>query len=150
MLIHAVHIDFHFTYPIGQVWRAWTDPAMVLRWFGSDPGGTGISAEMDVRPGGAYAITFQNSDGTPYTCFGNYGTVDMYESLSFSWQWANEPGQTSHVTIGFSADAGSTDMSFTHDSVWAESSHDYEEGWRRTFAKLENALDATGQRNKLS
>ncbi|HTJ12201.1 MAG TPA: SRPBCC domain-containing protein [Dinghuibacter sp.] len=138
----TIHIDMHLPFPIEQVWRAWTDPAVILHWFGSDPGGRGVSAEMDVRPGGPYAITFQNGDGTEFTCFGTYEVVDGYESLSFTWHWANEPGQASRVIIGLSADAGSTDMSFTHAGVWSESSHDYEEGWRRTFGKLEKALAA--------
>jgi uncharacterized protein YndB with AHSA1/START domain len=136
----SVHIDVHLNAPVERVWRAWIEPAMILQWFGSDPEGSGVAANLDVRPGGSYEITFRNGDGTEYTCFGEYEKVDDRKTLSFTWSWINEPGQISRVTVRLAPDAGGTAMGFTHAGVWAESSHDYEDGWRRTFGKLERAL----------
>ncbi len=46
---------------IEKVWKAWTDPALIMNWFGSDPGGKVLEARLDVRPGGRFEITFQRA-----------------------------------------------------------------------------------------
>ena len=50
----AITIDTIIHAPIEAVWEAWTNPAIILNWFGSDPGGTGVKARMDVHPGGSF------------------------------------------------------------------------------------------------
>ncbi|TDW99916.1 SRPBCC family protein [Dinghuibacter silviterrae] len=135
-----VHIDTHLNFPAAHVWRAWTDPAMILQWFGSDPEGTGVSANLDVRPGGAYEISFRDSDGTVHTCFGTYEAVEPNNLLSFTWTWASEPHQPSLVTVRLTPDGAGTMMAFTHAGVWSNSEHAYKEGWTRTFTKLERTL----------
>lgn len=39
-----------FNAPVEPVWRAWTDPALVMRWWGPDHF-TSPSAEIDFREG---------------------------------------------------------------------------------------------------
>jgi uncharacterized protein YndB with AHSA1/START domain len=53
----------------------------------SDPKGKGLKAELDVRPGGYFEITFQDSDRTEHTCSGFYDEVRVLSKLTFSWQW---------------------------------------------------------------
>ena len=36
----AVCIDRFIPGSVEQVWRAWTEPPILKRWFGSDPAGT--------------------------------------------------------------------------------------------------------------
>lgn len=125
-----------------KVWKAWTDPDLVLKWFGSDPNGTGLNASMDVRPGGAYEISFKNAAGpnAEHTCFGKYTEVEKYRRLAFSWTWKNEPGVESFVTVSLTPEKDHTHMKFEHAHVGYESAHNYEEGWRSTFEKLEKVL----------
>jgi uncharacterized protein YndB with AHSA1/START domain len=63
----AVQIRRDFNAGTASVWRAWTDPAVVSQWFGSDPAGTVVNATLDVRPGGTYSITFRDSSGLEHT-----------------------------------------------------------------------------------
>jgi uncharacterized protein YndB with AHSA1/START domain len=73
--------------PVERVWQAWTDPALIMQWFGSDPNGTVQKAELDVRPGGHFQITFHNADQAEHTCSGTYKVVEKWSNLSFSWMW---------------------------------------------------------------
>jgi uncharacterized protein YndB with AHSA1/START domain len=135
-----ITIDRTFQAPIAQVWQAWTDPAIILQWFGSDPKGKGIAASLDPKPGGSFEITFQNSDGTPFTCGGKYLEVQQPNKLVFTWSWTNEPDTISQVTVLLSPENNHTRQHFKHKGFGHTSSHQYQEGWQRTFEKLEKIL----------
>ncbi len=45
-------LDRVFKAPVALVWRAWTDPELLARWYG--PGVETIIHEYDLRPGGVW------------------------------------------------------------------------------------------------
>jgi uncharacterized protein YndB with AHSA1/START domain len=137
----AVCIDRFIPGSVEQVWRAWTEPPILKRWFGSDPAGTVLAALVDVRPGGKFAITFANADGTSYTCRGAYGVVELHRQLAFSWGWAEEPGVETLVSVQFTAERAGTRMVFEHAGLGAAKGHDYAAGWARTFIKLARVVE---------
>ena len=57
--------------PPSKVFQAWTDPALIVRWFTPPPYET-IHAETDVRAGGASLIVMRGPDGTEIRCPGVY------------------------------------------------------------------------------
>ena len=136
----AITIDTIIHAPIEAVWEAWTNPAIILNWFGSDPGGTGVKARMDVHPGGSFEITFRDSDETQHTCYGVYTVVEVFSQLAFTWEWKSEPGVESLVTVLLVSDGNQTRMHFSHAHLGAASKHNYLSGWQSTFVKLENML----------
>lgn len=138
----SIAIDIVISAPIQKVWAAWTDPAIVLTWFGSDPRGKGLKATLDVRPGGSFEVTFQDSDQTEHTCSGVYSIVREFTTLAFSWTWKNEPGVESLVTVLLIPEGDWTRMKFEHAHLGSESKHNYLSGWKSTFNKLERALGA--------
>jgi uncharacterized protein YndB with AHSA1/START domain len=132
----AISIEVIINAPIEKVWKAWTDPAWILKWFGSDPNGQGIKAKMNVHNGGKYEITFKDSDGTEHTCMGVYIDVKELHSLSFTWEWKNEPGVVSFVSVLLKPGTTNTQMEFRHSKLGTASRHDYLNGWNATFLKL--------------
>jgi len=136
-----VNIEWLFNTSIEKVWQAWTDPSIVNKWFGSDPGGTVIGASMDVIPGGHFEIAFKDSDETLHTCFGLYTEVDLNFKLNFTWSWKSEPGHISFVKIGFEKMTKGTSMQFEHAWLNPGSAHNYKAGWNNTFLKLDNYLN---------
>ena len=64
-------------YPVApeKVWRAWTDPQALSRWFG--PGGPQpvACAELDVRVGGRFRVLFGGADGREHEVQGVYREV---------------------------------------------------------------------------
>lgn len=135
-----VSIEFTFSSSAEEVWKAWTDADFISKWFGSDPNGKVLSAQLDVRIGGQFKISFIDSDLTEHTCYGTYLDIEPQQKLSFTWSWKNEPGLESLVNINLKEEDDKTILSFIHADLSPESKHGYLEGWQRTFTKLENIL----------
>jgi uncharacterized protein YndB with AHSA1/START domain len=72
-----------FDAPRGLVWKAWTDPVHIARWWGPN-GFTTTIHEMDVRPGGVWRHTMHGPDGTDYPNESVFVEVIKPERISFS------------------------------------------------------------------
>ncbi|GIM92503.1 SRPBCC domain-containing protein [Paractinoplanes toevensis] len=76
-----------FEAPRELVWRAWTDPNQIARWWG--PAGMHTprsTVEMDVRPGGVFRLTMvSDDDGTEYPSDMRFTKVDEPSVLEFEW-----------------------------------------------------------------
>jgi uncharacterized protein YndB with AHSA1/START domain len=138
----SIFLKITFNSSVDKIWEAWTNPNQIIKWFGADPNGKGLEAKLDVRPGGYFEITFQDSDMTEHTCTGIYDEVRVLNKLTFSWQWKNEPGVESFVILLLDPEGQSTRMQFQHKNLGGGSKHDYAEGWKNTFKKLERLLEA--------
>jgi uncharacterized protein YndB with AHSA1/START domain len=73
--------------PREAVWRCWTDPELLKRWFAPLPYTTPV-AELDVRPGGSNLIVMEGPDGTRMPNRGTYLEVTPYERLVFTDAYA--------------------------------------------------------------
>ena len=138
----SIFIETTFKSPVEKIWEAWTNPNLIMKWFGSDPKGKGLRAKLDVRLGGYFEITFQDTDLTEHTCSGIYDEVQVLNKLTFSWRWKNEPGDESFVVLSLTPEGKSTRMQFQHKNLSSGSKHDYAKGWQNTFSKLESLLEA--------
>lgn len=69
-----------FDAPRALVWKAWTDPEMVRRWWGP-LGFDAPECEMDVRPGGKYRIVARAPDGTSFPVRGTYLEIELEKRL---------------------------------------------------------------------
>jgi uncharacterized protein YndB with AHSA1/START domain len=131
-------------YPVApeKVWRAWTDPQAVKKWWG--PGGNEpVSlAELDLRVGGRFRIVFGGPDGKAHECAGIYREVVPRRRLVFTWTWPNStPERESLVTVTFNAAGGGTELAFLHEQFFDEKTRDdHKRGWSGCFDKLERFL----------
>lgn len=71
-----------FNAPRELVWKAWTDPAMLARWWGPH-GFTNPVCEADVRVGGKILIHMRAPDGTVHPMTGTFDEVAEPECLVF-------------------------------------------------------------------
>jgi uncharacterized protein YndB with AHSA1/START domain len=139
---HSIRVSWNFPHPPSKVWQAWTDPAIIKLWFGSDPNGKVLNTKIDIWVNGSFSVTFANSDGTEFTAQGNYKEIDEPKRLAFTWGWENQPEVDELVTLDFSPDGDGTLMTFEQSNIDPETTlHNYEEGWRSTFQKLDKALE---------
>src|SRR5207249_11050128 len=60
-----------FDAPRRLVFKAWTEPERVVRWWGPQ-GFTMPSCTMDVRPGGAFRFCMRSPEGTDHWLRGVY------------------------------------------------------------------------------
>jgi uncharacterized protein YndB with AHSA1/START domain len=132
------------SYPVApeKVWRAWTDPEAIKRWWG--PGGNDpvSAAQLDVRVGGRFRIVFGGPQGRDHEVQGVYKEVVPNRKLVFTWTWPNStPERESLVTIVFRQAAGGTELEFLHAQHFDETVREnHRRGWSESFAKLEQYL----------
>ncbi|MEX2296172.1 MAG: SRPBCC domain-containing protein [Dongiaceae bacterium] len=120
-----------------KIYAAWTDPALILRWFGPDSGEV-LEAETDVRVGGRYHIAFRTGDGERHDVSGVYHEVLPGEKLVFTWAWRTTPERESMVTVTFKPDADGTILTLLHERFFDEAARDnHRTGWSGALDKLE-------------
>jgi uncharacterized protein YndB with AHSA1/START domain len=137
---NEIRLERLFDAEVELLWKAWTDPNLLRRWFGSDPNGTVENVEMDLRIGGSYKITFKDSDQSEHTCKGKLIAFVVQKMLKFSWEWESEPGHISELTVSFYSMGEKTRIVLEHRNLNPASRHAYAEGWSRGLDKIERTL----------
>ena len=80
--------------PPHLVWRAWTQPEHVKKWFTPAPWTT-IECEIDLRPGGIFRTVMRSPEGETYPNLGCY--LEVEENRRLTWTNALYPGFRPHV-----------------------------------------------------
>src|SRR5205807_1597904 len=91
--------------PRELVFRAWTEPEQMARWWGPK-GFTTTGYDIDVRPGGRYRACMRAPDGREHCRSGTYREITPPEQLVFTFAWLDEHGGRSPetlVTVRFAA-----------------------------------------------
>jgi uncharacterized protein YndB with AHSA1/START domain len=140
----SLTLSRHYPVRPEKVWRAWTDPEAVKKWWGPGPGEPVAAAELDVRVGGKFRIVFGGADGKEHECAGVYKEVVPNRRLVFTWSWPRTtPERVSVVTITFKAVPNGTELVFTHEQLFDEKVRDdHKRGWSSCLDKLEAFLAA--------
>jgi uncharacterized protein YndB with AHSA1/START domain len=105
-----------FDAPRELVFKVWTQPEHLVRWWGPK-GFTTPSCQVDVRPGGAYRTLIRSADGKEHCMRGVYREVTEPERLVMTFAWEDEAGNPGHetlVTVDFADQAGKTRLTFRH------------------------------------
>ena len=130
--------------PRAEVFRAWTDPKELTRWWGP-PGYDSPSADVDLRVGGRYRLAMRKlPDGKPYYVTGVYQEIVIPERLVFTWNWegGGPPyGSNTLVTIEFQDAGNGTNLVLTHERFDSEMARDnHTKGWDAGLEKLTELL----------
>lgn len=126
-----------------RLFEAWTRPELLQQWWG--PAGVRCtSAEVDLRPGGAYRIGNTLPDGRVIWISGEFEVVESPHRLSYSWRTGDEPA--SRVTVSFGAlGEGSTEVVIHHERIHSAPVRDeHEHGWVGCLDGLERWLSSSG------
>lgn len=133
-----------FDAPRALVFKAWTDPAHLARWWGPH-GFTNPVCEADARPGGAIRIHMRAPDGTVYPMTGTFREVVEPERVVFHSGAVEDeqgrPGLEVLTTVTFAEEGGRTTMDFRAVAVrvapgaaWALEG--MEAGWTQSLERL--------------
>lgn len=123
--------------PPAKVFAAWTDPVLMMRWWGPDSGPV-LSAEADVRPGGRFSVVFRTLDGEEHNSLGVYREVAKDQRLVFTWWWVSMPERESLVTVLLRPVDGGTELTLIHERFSDEAVRDrHREGWGGMLAKID-------------
>ncbi len=106
----ALEITRIFDAPRALVFKAWSAPEHLKRWWGPT-GFTVLSCEMDFRVGGAWRLSMQSPQGVVDRQLGEFREIVEPERIVFTYafedfpqrqtsgRWSKESGQPGHQTI---------------------------------------------------
>jgi uncharacterized protein YndB with AHSA1/START domain len=69
--------------PARIIWRAWTEPEHLTKWFTPAPWQT-VEAEVDLRPGGIFRTVMRGPEGQQHDNAGCWLEVVPYRRLAFT------------------------------------------------------------------
>ncbi len=141
-----LHLTRDLDAPRANVWRCWTEPELMKRWFTPVPWST-THAEIDLRPGGSNLVVMRGPDGEEQTHRGVYLEVVpgerlvMTDAFRSAWEPSERPFMTAIVTL---ADAGQGRTRYTarvrHWTLEDRQAHEsmgFHAGWGKAAEQLE-------------
>ena len=129
-----------FAAPREAVFRAWTDPKQLVKWWGPK-GYTCPDCAMDMREGGRWRTTMRSPEGTNHIVGGVYRKIQPHSLLSFTWAWSTDgkPGHETVITVELSERGTMTEMVFTQETFESVASRDqHSHGWNSSFECLDD------------
>jgi uncharacterized protein YndB with AHSA1/START domain len=144
-----------FDAPRESVWKAWTDPDLMMRWWGPK-GFTSPYCKIDLRVDGKFLYCMRSPEGKDYWSTGIYHEITPQERIVFTNSFADEKGNVVPATqYGMSADfplemlvtvtfeeiEGKTKLTLHHVGIPAGADRDgANAGWNQSLDKLAEAL----------
>jgi len=136
-----------FDAPRALVFRAWTDPKMMARWWGPRLF-TAPVCELDARPGGALLIVMHGLDGAEHPMKGTFLEVAAPERLIFTGIAVDAAGNhllEGVTTVTFEEQNGKTKLTMHTRAAGKVPQAEFmlggmEQGWTESIDKLEELL----------
>ena len=132
-----------FDAPRRLVFKAWTEPQHLVRWWGPKDFAL-ISCAADVRQGGAWHRTMRSPEGSVFRKHGVYRDIVPPERLVFTYvsdDAEGNPGPETLVTVTFADLGGKTRLTLRQTlftSVAARDAH--HAGWTSCFERFAEYL----------
>ncbi len=118
--------------PRALVFKAWTQPEHIARWWGPR-GFTTIGCAMDIRVGGRFRCGMRSPEGTDYWKVGVYRELVEPERIVFTFAWEDTSGTPGHelVTTVTLSEQGSKTLLTLHQAGFetTERRDDHVQGW---------------------
>lgn len=144
-----------FDAPCDLLWKAWTEPERVMRWWGPK-GFTSPICKIDLRIGGSYLFCMLSPDGEDFWSTGVYREIVPPAKIVCTDSFADEDGNVVpatyydmgddfplelQITITFEEHDGKTKMTLLHAGLPSGAMKDATaQGWNESFDKLAESL----------
>ncbi len=143
-----VTVESYFAASPERVYNAWTDPDIIVKWFGRHPKAL-VSAEVDLCVGGAWRFVSEASAEKTVSLQGHYKEITPPDRLVFSWAHvvAHESGQReetkeSLVEIDFLPKGSGTMVRLVHSAISSEAGRlGVGGGWNASFKAITELVD---------
>jgi uncharacterized protein YndB with AHSA1/START domain len=133
-----------FDAPAALVFRAWTDPALVRRWWSSEDAPL-VVCDIDLRPGGAWRYVTRYPDGAELGWHGTYLEIDGPRRLVSTETFEGFPEAEARDTLLLTERDGTTVLTVTvlHSSQEYRDGHvasGMEAGLQRSLDRIDGIL----------
>ena len=107
-------------YPVSSdlMFRVWTEPEHLQRWFFELQPGASAHADVDLRVNGAYRVSLHGPGGEIiYAVAGRYQAIEAPAKLVMSWRWEAPPMDNvdTVVTVTFTDLGHETEVAVIHE-----------------------------------
>ena len=118
-----------------DVFRAWTDPERMQRWFGT------TKQIVNPKVDGLYYLAMEHQ-GRTWPHYGRYLRLEKPRLIEFTWMSEGTEGRETVVTIELVARDGGTQLTLNHVGVPdTELGRGHQDGWTAIIAELAKALE---------
>jgi predicted enzyme related to lactoylglutathione lyase/uncharacterized protein YndB with AHSA1/START domain len=144
-----------FDSPISKVWKAWTEPESVMKWWGPN-NFTAPVVKIDLKEGGKYLNSMRSPDGEDIWSTGVYKEIVPMKKIVSTDSFADSEGNVVpasqygmsgdwplelEVTVMFEEVDGKTKLTLQHQGFPDRENRDLAEaGWKESFNKLDTYL----------
>ncbi|MEY2437471.1 MAG: hypothetical protein QOF97_2307 [Acidimicrobiaceae bacterium] len=101
-----------FDAPAALVFKAWTTPELVRRWWGWESSPL-VVCDIDLRPGGAWRYVTRDADGTELGWRGTYLEIEAPHRLVSTEVFEGHPEGEAQSTLTLTERDGTTSFSVT-------------------------------------
>lgn len=139
---YVLEIERTFNASAGEVFDAWTNEAVLRRWFHGQPEWETPIAEVDLRVGGRVRIVMRDPQaGEDHGAGGEYTVVNAPHRLAFTWRWDDQDSERQLIKLEFTESVGATTVRMTSHGIATQERRDsHREGWGICFDNLDRAL----------
>lgn len=135
-----ITVETLVTAPLAHCWAAYTTPADIVQWNAASEDWHTPTAEVDLRPGGAFSMRMEARDGSAGFDFaGIYTDVIVGEQLAYSF------GDRT-ATVSFAQEGDATRVTVSFDPETENPLDMQRDGWQAildSFARHTEATAAT-------
>ncbi|MEQ8229945.1 MAG: SRPBCC domain-containing protein [Rhodospirillales bacterium] len=128
-----------FNAPRALVFKVWTQPEHVARWWGCAETGE-VDFTNDLRVGGEFSVEMRLTNGTVHRIWGVYCKIEEPSLLVFTWAWKGADGfegSETLVTVSLEETATGTKLTLRHESFSTEDDcQSHGEGWGASLDRL--------------
>lgn len=124
----TVTFERHFDQPIGDVWRAITEPVELKGWL--------AESSVDLRIGGAMQVRFDDA-----TMNGVITDLDPPRLIAYSWHEGTD--RESHVRFDLTDDGAGTTLRLVHVRLDPDSASGFAAGWHHHLELLAAHVSGT-------
>lgn len=150
----TITIKRTFNLPLSAVWKAWTEPESMKKWWGPKEY-TCPDCSIDFKVGGKFLASMQGADGKKIWSTGTYKEIVPLKKIvntdSFAdstgnivpasyYKMSGDWGLELLVTTEFEEVDGKTNLSLQHAGLPVELSDECMQGWQSSFDKLESNM----------
>lgn len=144
-------VEGYFAANPARLFEAWTNPDMVVKWFGHKPNSL-HSATIDLHVGGGWRFLLSKDDNKTIGFEGQYLDLLPGEKLVFSWAHVTthangerEETPTSRVEVTFTAKGKGTNVRLVHTAISNEDSRrGIGGGWEAAFTHMVDVVGEIG------
>ncbi len=134
----SLSLEFDLQHPPEKVWRALTDPHLLVEWLLPV-----VEGELKLEPGAAFTLKTQPFPGWDGTVSCRFVEIETHRKLSYTW---GIPGMDTVVTFTLTPTATGTRLSLVQSGFKPDQKREFggaRYGWKMMGEKLVDLLART-------